>query len=563
MPRSEPNSRPSRMVSEVARKERARLGVWDRLGMLSDDLVGVFAPRMGLERAAARAQAIMLRASAFRGAVVDRFSEDWNVFRGDADAAIADALPDLRARSRSLVDNDAPAAALVKVLEENVIGIGLRPQSQAAADECGCSEQEAADWRGACEAGFRDWSRACDVAGSSSFGDIQRQAFRGEATDGEFLVRPVRVPVDADLERREPLALQIIAPERLGDPTTGAFSSGSLTARMRNGVELDEFGVPRWYHIADANPEEPTAAASVKWDRIARFPGSGILGVQHGFKVTHREQHRGVPLLASSLWHLRMLNQTFEAELVRARVEACLAVFIRKSNLGADMPRGFEVDDSAGPSEPRMLQRLRPGRIEYLEEGEEPVPFSPNRPGGAFEPFVKQIAKPIAAACGIPLELWLRDFVTASSYTAWRAALVETRRGFRTTQVRYITSICDPTWRNWIRVAVATGRLVPPRSYLRNPGPFFRVRWIPPPWGWIDQTKEIEASRLAIVGNLSTHAEEAEGAGMDWEEIAETRARELARLRELEAKYNLPPGTLSASSGSAPQAQPNPNPNPQ
>ena len=58
--------------------------------------------------------------------------------------------------------------------------------------------------------------------------------------------------------------------------------------------------------------------------------------------------------------------------------------------------------------------------------------------------------------------------------------------------------------------------------------------WIGGGWGWVDPVKEVEASKQAIAGNLSTLAEEAAGQGRDWEEIFMQRKRERDKASELD-----------------------------
>jgi capsid protein len=70
---------------------------------------------------------------------------------------------------------------------------------------------------------------------------------------------------------------------------------------------------------------------------------------------------------------------------------------------------------------------------------------------------------------------------------------------------------------------------------------YCRCQWIGGGWGWVDPTKEVEASKMAIDYGLSTMAEEVAGQGRDWEEVLEQRAREQEKIAEL--------GVAIASSG--------------
>jgi lambda family phage portal protein len=265
--------------------------------------------------------------------------------------------------------------------------------------------------------------------------------------------------------------------------------------------------------------------------------------VLHLFRREQADQHRGVPVLAAALSTFRSLSKYLEAELTAARVAACISMFVKRSGLTDDLPPGFDATTDAH-GDARVLERLEPGVIEYLDPGEEIQTFKTDRPGTTFDPFVTRMLRAISAAVGLPYELVVRDF-SKTNYSSMRAALLETRRGFRCDQALLANLVLQPIRELVLEEAYARGMLPAVPGFLDLRPALFRTRWVPPACGWVDPTKEIQASRDAVEGGLSTLADEASSNGQDWSDVAEARARELVRLRELEEQNDLPPGSLS------------------
>ena len=139
---------------------------------------------MDLRRQVARAQALLFR-QAYPGASRGRLHADWNPVRTSADGELLEDLPELRARSRDLVRGDAHAAALIRTLEDNIVGTGIRVQARTTAAETGLSESEVAAWNRACESVFNAWAqREADATGHATFWDLQRQVLRSMKADG-------------------------------------------------------------------------------------------------------------------------------------------------------------------------------------------------------------------------------------------------------------------------------------------------------------------------------------------------------------------------------------------
>ena len=483
----------------------------------------------------------MMLSRGFDGATTKGHFKDWRASRASADALLLDDLPELRARSRELVRDDPHAAALIQTFEDNVVGTGIRPQARATAEDTGLTEAQIRDWNRACEQIWRQWAkREADATGHDSFSGLQRLVYRHLKEDGEGFVHPIRVSTERESWLTLATSLEVVDPDRVGDPN----STSTADRNIRSGIEIGDRRQAIAYLVSKNHPDDlPVAGARREMMRIRRYR-NGRRNMIHVFKRLRADQSRGIPILSPSITTFRQVQRYLEAELTAARVSACIAAFVKRNPLPeppAGVPGlndGFSEDLESVP-----LERLAPGIIEYLEPGEEIQTFKADRPGTTFEPFLNRMLRSISSSTGLPFELLVRDF-SKTNYSSMRAALLETRRTFRCDQQMLIDQFCQPVWELVIEEAYLRGLLPRVPQAQRLMPMLTRTRWVAPPWGWVDPTKEIQASTLAIEAGLSTRADEAAANGGDWEEIQDAQLREVTRARDLEEKHDLPSGVL-------------------
>lgn len=508
-------------------RHRMYSGVGGAVARAVDAVVGAVMPGMAhrMRKARMRNEALL----AYEAARITRTNPTSK--SKSADAEILPDLPTLRSMSRESVQNDADTAGMVRVYEDNVVGSGIRPQCVVDAAELGITREQAAEWAQACEAEWERWSEQdADVTGCGSFYDLQRLACRSRKVDGESLAHAV---ISGDR-----IGVEMIDPDRLESP---GFAD---TDTIRGGVEFDSSGRPVAYHITKGHPDDVTPKAMAT-ERVLAAAGDLSL-VQHHYRKERPGQSRGVPDLTSALLFKKHLHHYLNSELIAARAASNYALFIKKA-VDATDPDIFPVQAEEAGAVENYHEVLEPGTIQYLNEGEEPVPFNPNRPGSAFDPFVVRVLRAIAASQGMAYELVAKDF-GSMNYSSARAMLLECRRTFDADRSLLCRQFCAPWWRNVILLAVKSGRLKAPPRFLDAQEKWMRARWVAPSYGWVDPTKEIEASKLAVEANLSTPYDEAARSGMQAEAILEARARFLARAAELETEYELPAGSLTGSS---------------
>lgn len=507
-------------------------GVAGRLARAVDSAVGLVAPRLAHEWRKARVKSAAL--VAYESARITR--QNPKTESGSADSEILPDLRKLRDLSRTLIRDDAHAATTINIHEECIVGEGIRPQSSCTPEATGLSEQECEDWKRACNAEFERWSdEEADATQVGTFYDLQSLALRCYLQDGDAIGHAV-------VGSNGTISCELIDADRVESP---GFTD---TQTIRGGVELGAQGQRVAFHILPNHPDDTFVGSP--WSMIpTRVPATDERGysiVQHVFKRGRAGQTRGVPLLTPSLLYNRHLHHYLDSELIAARAASNFALFIKRNVTSTDADI-FPVQDDEQATGQQFHEVLEPGIIEYLNEGEEPVAFNPNRPGNAFEPFVARVLRAISASSGLSYEVVCRDFGRMNLSSA-RAMLREIKRGFDLTRRRLVRAFCRPWWGNVIRAAVGAGRLRPPaKLWFDNQRAFLAAEWVSPAYGMVDPETDVKGSMLAVDANLSDQWTEAQKHGLDAEQVLLRRARFHKRAREIELQYGLEPGTLTKS----------------
>lgn len=457
-------------------------------------------------------------------------------------------LETMRDRSRELVRDDPHAASIVRVIEDNVVGTGIRAQSRARAEETGLSDTQVEEWNDRCDEVFNAWASSTepDATGHHDLYGMQRLVCRVMHIDGEAFVHPIMVRPAEDPRRRFMTSLELIEAERV------APKDGSSSETNREGVIIGSRGQAIAYEVSVGHPGDRfTADKAFDFRTVRRFR-DGRVNMMHLFRRQRPGQSRGVPVLAPALFAFDQLRNYLRYEVVAARINASIAMLIKRP-LEQNEP-GFSFDETEldGEGNPLQLEGIDAGGIGYLQPGEEMQAFNPNRPGTTFDPFVIRFLRAIGASIGIPYELFARD-ASNVNYTSSRTLLLEAFRGFRCVQDLIVCLLNAPVRELVLVEAYARGDLptYPQFNDPRTRRAMLRAAWIPPARGWVDPVKEILASEDAIRNHLSTRSDEAAASGRDFEETARINARQLKLLLELEQENDLPPGSMT---GAAPAA---------
>lgn len=514
------------MMRKTSDLRRNKPTTSNRINSAIDNFVGFFSPRAKLRRIVYR-RAVEMASGAYKGARSNRLNAGWLTSLGSADEDLLGDLNRLRERSRDLNRNDAFAAGVTSTVTTNTVGTGIRPQSRIDAMMLDLDETTAKNLKRSCERVFEKWMPHADAGNRMDFFEIQRLADRQILESGEalFLLTMVQEP-----GRPYFLALDPIEPDRLDTPT-----GLSKDFKIRKGVELGERGEPIAYWIKKTHPGDFTYGQGNRddYERIPAVNQFGRKNVLHLFEVQRPGQTRGVPFFAPVMDYFKQLADYLDAELVAARVAACIALLVETDSAVDSAAYASDEDDSDG----KRLQGLSPGMIHHLQVGQKVTAFNPSRPAAPFDPFVMRILRAISTGLNLPYEIVAKDF-SRSNYSNMRGALLQAYRYFKQRQIFLSTKLNHPVWCHLMEEAWLRGHLSFPDFYA-NYFEYTRALWVTPGWQWVDPMKEAEAAVLSIEKGLSNLSNECASRGDDYEEIMIQRARELHLKRELEAEFGI------------------------
>lgn len=476
-----------------------------------DRMIAYVAPDWARRRAASRRRLEL--AYQYRGAEQTRLRADW-ILGGQSVTPSGWELESLRNRSRDLNCNDPVASGATDTMGTNIVGRGLKLQSRMRSEALGVSPEQAQEWQRQAEAIWQNWTPLADAGNRLDWDELQFVALRKIVEDGEIIVLPVMAG-----EAWRPLkrSVELLEADRLCSPTRA-----SQTLTTTQGVELGSRGEPVAYWLTRYDTQ---TGRSGQPQRVAARDSRGRPRVLHVYRTSRPGQCRGVPFFAPVLTYFKDLADYLEAEVVAARVAACLAVFVTKSDAYQAMGAMSGSTESSGA----RLQDLEPGLVHYLQLGENISVVEQKRGGETFNSFVEGVLRIIGVSLGLPYELLVKDF-SKTNYSSARAALLEGRRMFMHWRAWFAARFCQPIYDLVLEEAWLRGQFQV-RNFYEQRAEYTRALWLGGGWGWVDPVKEVQASKMAVDFGLSTLAEEAASQGRDWEEILDQLKREQDELK--------------------------------
>lgn len=454
-------------------------------------------------------------------------------------------LPLLRARSRSAVMNQPLATSAIATSRTHVIGAGLKLRPRIDTAILGLTAEAAADWQRKTAKRFHVWasSKFCDLHRKNNFYDLQDIAYTGYLINGDgWAALKYRPPLPG---MPYSLRIQLFEADRVSNPdsaTLGAMTLLTVRAvnpannnRIINGVEIDADGAVVAYWICNRYPYDPTNMTQpAKWVRVEAF---GVLtGQPNILQICHdtrSEEYRGVPYLAPVLEALKQVTRYTEAELTAAIIKAFFTLFFKK--LPGVNNSGFPIWETISEGEKVSLDanefELGPGSMNELPPGYDVTTVDAGRSLSAYDAFVTQLIRQIAACLEQPYEVLIKAFT--SSYSASRAALLQAWMAYKMRRTWFSRDFNQPIYEAWLAEAVAIGD-IDAQGFFDDPmirAAWCGAEWYGPVMGVLDPVKETEGAALRIEHGLSTGEKEAaEMTGTYWEENVAQRGMELKAM---------------------------------
>ncbi len=464
-----------------------------------DRAIGWFAPASGLRRALARNAIAKVRA--YEGASV---KDGWIPRRSGA-SANADHLADsrmLRARARSLVQNNPYAAKALNSLVANVIGEGIIPASRAADEKT----------KLALDALWQQWMPVADADGGTDFNGLEAQAYRAMEQDGEVLIRlRARRPADG---LPVPLQIQLLEIDYLDSTKNGKGEAGGY---IFSGVELDALGKVAAYWLYDAHPGDNSRGLGNLQSK--RYSADRII---HLFAPDRPGQARGITRFASVIARLRDLAIYEDAELSRKQNEALMSVFV--SGDGADFAvqgLGESSLDRDNKAALGNLGTLQPGAI-MATNGQSVTIAEPSAAPG-YADYIRMQLYAVAAGTGVTYEMLTGD-LSMVNFSSARVGVLEFRQGAEQRQWHVmIPRMLQPVWRAFVDAAVLAGKI---------PKPDYAVEWTTPKWDYVNPIQDVKSDIAEVTGGLASLSEKLRKRGYQPEAVFREMGEDYQRIKE-------------------------------
>lgn len=457
----------------------------------------------------------------FAASRIARELRDWTPSLESADAEMLGENRTIAARSYDLERNNGIAGGAIRTQIDNIVGTGLRLVSKPDYRILGKTKEWAAEWARLAESEWRTFADSpdFDAARQLNFGGMTVLQMRAAFLAGEGLGLVMWLPNRPGAKWAT--AIQAIDPARLGN------DGCMFTDKLRDGIEVNEYGEPIAYHIRKSHPGEAFGfGGDTTFERVEARTPFGRRRVIHLYEKLRAGQTRGKAILASVMGAFKMLDHYQRSELQATVANALIAAFIETPMGGEDIANLF------GDSKEYIKQRdangfdvkLEGASVIPLFPGDKMSAFNPGRPNTAYSAFVEAVLRYISAGLNMPYELLMKDF-SKTNYSSARAALLEAWRYFMAKRDWVATYWADPIYELWMEEAVSKGKIDAPDFY-ENRAAYCRCQWIGPGRGLLDPLKEAQASDLRMKMGASTLEKECAEQGEDWEEVLQQRARE-------------------------------------
>lgn len=482
-------------------------------------------------------------------------------------AASADTHLDTMTRQRlsrtcaDLARNSPVAMTFVERLCDFAIGEGPRVQSKAVTETEGATDRQPTEtdiaWRKKTQNLFALWwTDEADArklrSGTQLLHDVVKTiSYQG---DGGFVKHKRPPSADALNTAGKPkpiLSLSLVEGERIiSPPSATSFASkpredGQPT--IVDGVEMDEWGAPIAFHIAQWQSMAGGISGGQKTKRIDAADVVYFANPRaHSVNLT-----RGEPLLQSVVDDLERLEDYMDSVAIAARVSTLLALIIKSENPA--QTQSVLADQAAAQSgitpetgQPPELA-LGPGSVLPIRTNESVETLEPSQPHTNHTEFVKLQLTMIGARLGLPFILGFLDFSSVNFHSGKSAIAVFYLflDGLR----RWLSDrIIVPIYRWWVRAMIDAGQ-------LEEHPEWWRAEVLFPPRPIVDLDKEATAYRNAVDKNLMP-LEDAVAAvcGMDLDELLAMRERETKAEADRGVTPAGVPGSVPAGKPDAPDA---------
>lgn len=504
------------------------------------------APRQGTDASIMTTTGrIMPGSTSFEGASQAPRVGPWRPSRRHLNSQLAAEGPTLRARIRSLIANTPYGANASETFVSYAVGHGIKPSP---------SSELPLEQRRMIRKAFYKWTDEADADGLTDFYGLQVMAAQALFEAGEVFIR--RRDRRAEDGLSVPLQLQLLEADQLDESYTIEAPNGNM---IRMGIEFNAIGKRVAYHFWKTHPNDDTQRGMGLGERV-RVPAEMVL---HIFKPLRPGQIRGRPWLVPGMVKMYDLDQYDDAEILRKKGAAMhMGVVTHQAgqniNDAGFIPLNADGTPAIAPDEVGTTSvEMEAGTVPVLPEGFDIKFNTPADVGPNYEAFQYRALLALSASMGLPYFDVTGD-TSKANYSSLRAALVAVRRRIEQFQwMVLVYQMCRPVYQWWLPAAVLSGAVKLP-GYFRDPDKFMDVKWMPPPWDWVDPLKDVKADIEAINAKLKSRSSYIEERGEDPDDVDEEIIQDEVRMRDLRDENGLDPILPEGAQPPAPPGQEDP-----
>ena len=438
-------------------------------------------------------------------------------------AALINALPTLRNRSRAGYRNNPWIKHGTNRLTSNEIGTGIVPRSRSKNDAL----------RQAINALWNITSSEIDADGVLDIYGMQTLSSRTRNMAGEIFIR--RRSRRMEDGYAVPMQLQALEPEFCPDFLNSTNPKNGN--RIKAGIEFDGRGRRVAYWMYRSHPNDIQYDANIA--DLVRVPASDVI---HHYIPLRPGQLRGEPVTAQALLKAFTFDSYDDAELKRKETKSSITGFLKKTYDGEEDwmydPMTGELLDTDSDGVNNIS--IQAGTLLSGLPGEEPIMFDGDNTGSGYADFMRQQLMGIATGLeGIPYEILSGDWSKVNDRLV-RAVLHEFRRGIEAVQDQYmIHQLCRQVWEWFIDAAVLGGALRV-SNYQVNRRDAMTHEWRPQGWPYLQPQTDIAAKKDAISSGLSSLEAEVAKTGYDYDTIQDQNIEAEKRMVEKRRAAGLP-----------------------
>ncbi len=471
-----------------------------------DSFAALFSAKAAAKRDMARVASLVangvrkeLLLRGYDAARTTRATWSWLAGSTSANAEVYAGLLTLRNRTRDLVRNNPHAAKAVRVIVNNAVGTGITAIARTPDKALNAKINQA----------FRVFVEECDFAGQHDLYGLQRMAMRGMIEGGETVTRLRTVKPTSKFS--VPLQLQLLEGDYIDHRKNERLDGGHIA----QGIQFDEDGKRTAYWLFKEHPGEMPFVIPQSYVS-APVPASQCL---HLYEMLRIGQIRGVPWLTPGVMKSRELDTYEEAELVRKRIEACVAAIVVGADDESQEGIAPQVVDGSG----NKVEQFEPGLI-AIARGSKDVRFTQPAANGMYHEYKRSQLQSLAAGWDMTYELLSGD-LSRVNYSSIQAGVNEFRRSMEVLQwLTFIPMEARPIWRAFIDRGIAVGLFPENCPYDHE--------FTAPQFEPVDKVKENEGDIAAVRALLMPPQEAIRRRGYDPEQVmADTKAWHDALLK--------------------------------